>query len=136
MLQNFDYYWNQHWAFEGRIKLIICGSSASWIVNKIINNKGGLYNRVTRQIHLEPFNLRDTKRFLNSRGIMLPPRQILQIYMVLGGIPYYLDRVEKGASATQVIENLAFRRKSILIKEFGICSNPLPSSRVNAAFKT
>lgn len=118
LLQNLDYYWNQHWAFEGRIKLIICGSSASWIVNKIINNKGGLYNRVTRQIHLEPFNLRDTKRFLNHRNIMLPPRQILQIYMVLGGIPYYLDRVEKGYSATQVIENLAFRKKSVLIKEF------------------
>ncbi len=118
LLQNLDYYWNQHWSNDQRIKLIICGSSASWIVEKIIHNQGGLYNRVTETIHLEPFNLRDTKRFLNQNDVRLNNQQILQIYMAIGGIPHYLNKVEKGLTAAQVIEELAFRKKSFLLDEF------------------
>jgi hypothetical protein len=118
LLQNLDYYWNQHWSQDSRIKLIVCGSSASWILDKIIHNKGGLYNRVTQTIHLEPLNLYDTKRFLRQAGIKLNNSQIAQIYMVIGGIPYYLDKVEKGLTATQIIENLSFRKKSFLLEEF------------------
>ena len=118
LLQSLDYYWNQHWSRDGRIKLIICGSSASWIIKNIINNKGGLHNRITRTIHLEPYNLKDTKRFLNHSGVKLNNQQITQLYMVTGGVPYYLSYVEKGLSATQNIGNLAFRRKSFLLGEF------------------
>jgi AAA+ ATPase superfamily predicted ATPase len=70
LLQTLDYYWNQYWSQNKRIKLIICGSSASWIINKIINNKGGLHNRITRQLLLEPLDLKNTKRFLNAQGIV------------------------------------------------------------------
>ena len=118
LLQNLDYYWNQYWSKENRIKLIICGSSASWIIKNIINNKGGLHNRITRTIHLEPYNLRDTKRFLNHFGIKLNNQQITQLYMVTGGVPYYLSYVKQGLSAAQNIENLAFRRNSFLLNEF------------------
>ncbi|RZI45312.1 AAA family ATPase [Candidatus Finniella inopinata] len=118
LLQTLEYYWNQHWSRDKRIKLIICGSSASWIIEKIVNNKGGLHNRLTRSIYLEPFNLRDSKRFLNFIGVKFNNDQILQIYMVTGGIPYYLSKIEKGLSATQNIENLAFQPKSFLAQEF------------------
>ena len=118
LLQMLGYYWNQHWSGDSRIKLIICGSSASWIIEKIVNNRGGLYNRLTRNIYLEPFNLRDSKRFLNSTGVKLNNDQILQIYMVTGGVPYYLSKIEKGLSATQNIEKLAFQPKSFLVEEF------------------
>lgn len=118
LLQTLEYYWNQHWSRDKRIKLIICGSSASWIIEKIVNNRGGLYNRLTRNIYLEPFNLKDTKRFLQSLKVKLNNEQILQIYMVTGGIPYYLSKIEKGLSATQNIEKLAFQPKSFLVEEF------------------
>ncbi|MBI2792157.1 MAG: ATP-binding protein [Gammaproteobacteria bacterium] len=118
LLQNLDYYWNRYWSTDSRIKLIICGSSASWIIKKIINNKGGLHNRVTRKIQLQPYNLRDTKRFLNHIGVTLNNRQIIQIYMVTGGIPYYLSYLKAGLSAVQNIANLAFSRKSFLLTEF------------------
>lgn len=118
LLQGLDYYWNQHWSKNPKIKLAICGSSASWIIEKIVNNKGGLHNRLTHQINLEPFNLKDTKAFLNSRGIKLNNEQILPIYMVTGGVPYYLSKIEKGLSAVQNIEKLAFQRKSFLLEEF------------------
>lgn len=118
LLQNLDYYWNQYWSDDRRIKSIVCGSSASWIINKIIKNKGGLHNRITKQIYLEPFNLHDTKNFLKDLGINLNNKQILMIYMVTGGIPYYLSYVKKGLSAAQVIEKLAFSKKSVLLEEF------------------
>lgn len=118
LLQNLDYYWNQYWSNDARIKLIICGSSASWIINKIINNKGGLHNRITRKIHLEPFNLRETKAYLSGLGVQLKNQQILLLYMVTGGVAYYLSNVEKGLSAAQLIEKIAFNEKSILFNEF------------------
>ena len=118
LLQNLDYYWNQHWSRDNRVKLIICGSSASWIINKIINNKGGLHNRITKQMLLEPLNLINTKIFLNKQGVKLNNRQILQIYMVTGGVPYYLSVIKKGLSATQIIDQIAFKKKSLLIDEF------------------
>lgn len=118
LLENLTYYWNQHWSTNSKIKLIICGSSASWIIDKIVNNKGGLHNRLTRNINLEPFNLKETKAFLHHLGIKLNHEQIVPIYMVTGGVPYYLSKIEKGFSAAQNIERLAFRRKSFLLEEF------------------
>ncbi len=118
LLQSLDYYWNQHWSNDPRIKLIICGSSSLWILDKVINNHGGLHNRVTETLRLEPFNLSETKNFLHHAGIKLNHKQITQLYMIMGGIPYYLNKIKKGLSATQMIESLAFRKDNFFIKEF------------------
>ncbi len=118
LLQTLDYYWNQHWSNDKRIKLIICGSSASWIINNIVKNKGGLHNRITQKIYLEPYTISETKHFLESRGIKLKNQQVLLIYMVTGGVPYYLSHIKKWLSASQIIENLAFTKKGILLEEF------------------
>jgi uncharacterized protein len=118
LVQTLEFYWNQHWSKIKNVKLIICGSSASWIIEKIINNKDGLHNRLTRNIYLEPFNLKETKQFLEKRDIKLSNEQVLQLYMAMGGIPYYLSKVEKGYSAMQNIEQLAFTQKSFLLTEF------------------
>ncbi len=118
LLENLDYYWNQHWSNDARIKLIICGSSASWIIQKVINDKGGLHNRITQKIRLEPFTLAETKEFLSYMKIKLTDQQILMLYMVTGGVPFYLSNLEKGLSAAQLIEKLAFNQKGILFDEF------------------
>jgi len=118
LLQTLEYYWNHHWSRDPRVKLIICGSSSGWILKNIINNKAGLYNRVTRTIHLEPFNLFQTKKYLAYEKIKLTQAQIVHVYMVLGGIPYYLSRITPGLSATQAIESLAFSKGSFLSQEF------------------
>lgn len=118
ILQNLDYYWNQYWSFDNRIKLIVCGSSASWIINKIINNKGGLHNRITHSILIEPFNLRETKEFLIQMKFKLSNQQITELYMILGGIPHYLEKLQKSLSIRQNIEYLAFLKQSFLFSEF------------------
>jgi AAA+ ATPase superfamily predicted ATPase len=131
LLQTLDHFWNHYWSHDPRVKLVICGSSASWIINKIINNRGGLHNRVTRKILLKPFTLSETKKFLVAKGIRLNNWQIAQIYMVTGGVPFYLSFVEKGMSSAQAIESLAFSENSLLLKEFdnlfsSLFENPEP----------
>lgn len=118
LLTVIEYFWNQYWSNNPKIKLIVCGSSASWIIKKIINNKGGLHNRITRKIQLQPFTLKESKEFLAAKSIRLNNKQVLQLYMMTGGVPYYLSLAEKGLSATQIIEQIAFQPDSLLLKEF------------------
>jgi uncharacterized protein len=118
LLQAIDYYWNRYWKNNPRIKLVLCGSSASWIIRKVINDKGGLHNRLTYQLLLQPFTLAETKEFLKQKNINLSNQQIVQIYMAIGGVPYYLTQVKKGKSATQVIDQLCFQKNALLYDEF------------------
>lgn len=118
MLQAMDYYWNRYWSKFPNLKLIVCGSAASWMLEKLINAKGGLYNRLSKTILLKPFSLKESKEFLASKGIHLTPKQVLDLYMVFGGIPYYLKQVEKGKSATQVINLVCFQKDGLLYSEF------------------
>ena len=118
LIQALDYYWNRHWIDNKRLKLIICGSSASWIIKNIVNNKGGLHNRITKLIELRPFNLNGTKEFLNYTGVKLKDDHILQLYMTTGGIPHYLEQIKRGLSAAQNIDLLCFRKDGFLFKEF------------------
>ena len=113
-----EHFWNS-WATNRRdIVLITCGSAASWMINKLINNRGGLHNRVTELMKIHPFNLRECELMLRSKNVTLDRYQILQLYMVTGGIPFYLDAVTTGKSAAQNIEELCFRKGGILRLEF------------------
>lgn len=113
-----ELFWNQYWVFDNRIKLIVCGSATSWIIDNIINNKGGLHNRVTRSIHLKPFMLYEVEDYLKSKKIRLNRKQTLDLYIALGGVPLYWSYIRKGRSAHQVIEELCFHSDGPLVKEF------------------
>jgi AAA+ ATPase superfamily predicted ATPase len=117
-LQALDYYWNTKWVENARIKLIVCGSAASWVIKNIVNNKGGLHNRITGQIRLDPFTLCETKAFLKYRNVHFNTQQVLTLYMGIGGIPHYLNQVEKNLSAVQNIDKLCFTKNGMLFKEF------------------
>ena len=125
LLEALEYYWNRYWVNIPNLKLIVCGSAASWMLRNIIKNKGGLHNRVTLRLPMEPFSLAETKAFLEYEGIKYNPHQILQIYMCIGGIPYYLTMLDKGLSAAQNINQLCFRKKGTLLDEFEILFSSL-----------
>lgn len=118
ILMALELYWNRYWVFDKRIKLVICGSSTSWIINNIINNKGGLHNRVTRTINLQPFSLHETESYLKEHQIKLNRKQILNLYTVLGGVPLYWSFIRKGYSAHQCIDELCFQKNGSLVNEF------------------
>ena len=117
-LSAFEYFWNTYASSKKEIFLVVCGSATSWIMNKIIRNRGGLHNRVTRQILLQPFTLYETEQFLKSKKIVLSRFQIAECYMIMGGIPYYLEQLEKCYSLEQNIDNLFFRKTGLLRDEF------------------
>lgn len=118
LVQQLDYFWNTEWSRLSNFKLIVCGSAAAWMLNNLINAKGGLYNRVTQSILLEAFNLLETKQFLESNGIKLHENQIVELYMVMGGIPFYLNQLKKSLSLTQNIHAICFEKDGLLYSEF------------------
>lgn len=117
-ITGFGYFWNS-FASKSNIIVIICGSATAWMIQKILNDRGGLHNRVTRRIHLQPFTLSETEAFFKERDIFLDRYQILQLYMVLGGIPHYLEQVEgEGKTAIQNIDRICFQPDGALRAEF------------------
>ncbi len=119
-----DWFWNS-WAVNKNILVIICGSAASWMTSKIINNRGGLHNRVTKRMHIQPFTLYETEAYLKHLGVQLSRYQVLQLYMSLGGIPHYLKEIRKGQSAAQNIHRICFSKNGLLVNEFDNLYNAL-----------
>ncbi|MDR1518103.1 MAG: ATP-binding protein [Dysgonamonadaceae bacterium] len=117
-IQAFEYWWNTYASTNPNILLIICGSSTSWMINKILKNRGGLHNRVTRQIALEPFTLKECELLLQQQKITLDRQQILDYYMAMGGVPYYWKQINKSFGLPQNIDNMFFTRNAILKNEF------------------
>lgn len=113
-----EHFWNDWGNTQPRLRLIVCGSATSWIVRNIVNCKGGLHNRLTRKIYLKPFSLSETRDFLKYEGITLRDKEIVEAYMIMGGIPYYLGLMEKGKSLAQNVDEMFFTRKGRLDGEF------------------
>jgi len=117
-ISGLEWFWNSWASSQENLKLIVCGSSASWMINKLISNRGGLHNRVTNRLKIEPFTLAETEQFLESKNIKLDRYQITNLYMVMGGIPFYLEQISKGMSAIQNIEKICFEQNGLLKNEF------------------
>ncbi len=117
-LTAFTDFWNSFASTRSDLVIIICGSSASWMINKVLKNKGGLHNRVTDRIFLEPFTLHETERFLVKKNIRAGMFDIVKLYMAFGGIPFYLDLIEKGESLPQAIDRLCFKKNAPLQLEY------------------
>lgn len=118
LLQALDYYWNSEWSKCKNLTLIVCGSATSWLRDKIINAKGGLYNRITGSIHLLPLNLQETKLYFKEKQIHFTDYHILEAYMSVGGIPFYLEQFQKSYSLAQNISNICFNNNGLLYGEY------------------
>lgn len=127
-LENF---WNG-WAFHRNdIILVVCGSATSWIVKKIFKNRGGLHNRLTFKINLKPFTLMECEEYASARGLAMTRQQILETYMILGGVPYYWSFLQKGKSVAKNIDDMFFAENAVLDGEFAelyaaLFKNPVP----------
>lgn len=119
-LAELESFWNGWASARKDIVFIVCGSSTSWMVKKIIKNKGGLHNRLTHRIALKPFSLRLCEEMMKSRGVMLTRKQILEGYMIFGGVPYYWSLINRGASLSQEISRLVFSEDGELYDEFNM----------------
>lgn len=117
-LSALEHFWNS-WASARRdIFLIVCGSAASWMIKHLLRNRGGLHNRVTERIKLEPFNLMEVEQYFISQYIQYDRYQIILAYMVFGGIPFYLERFKRGLSVMQNINRLCFEKNAAFRYEY------------------
>ncbi len=113
-----EHFWNGWASSRSDILLIVCGSATSWMINKLIKNHGGLHNRITRRMFIEPFTLGECEEFYKANNIVMNRYQMVESYMILGGIPYYLSLVDKGKSLAQNIDALCFSQNGALREEF------------------
>ncbi|RLB64407.1 MAG: ATP-binding protein [Deltaproteobacteria bacterium] len=118
-LSAFEHFWNS-WASTRRdLVVIVCGSAASWMLNRLLRARGGLHNRVTRRIRLVPFTVTEARQLLVTRRVELDTYQLLELYMAFGGVPHYLKEIERGESAAQCIDRVCFAPDGLLRDEFG-----------------
>lgn len=117
-LAAFEWFWNDWCSTQDNLIFLICGSATSWMVENIDKNKGGLFNRQTARLYLEPFTLKETEDYLKSRNIEWERYDIAECYMIMGGIPFYLSQLDSDLDYSQNIDNLFFRKRAVLWDEF------------------
>lgn len=113
-----DYFWNSWGSAQEDLVLIVCGSATSWIINNLLTSKKGFHNRVTRRIQLLPFSLRECEELLEYNDIVMPRSQIIESYMVFGGIPLYLNMLDQRLSLAQNINEMCFKEYGELHDEY------------------
>ncbi|MGM9859737.1 MAG: ATP-binding protein, partial [Muribaculaceae bacterium] len=118
LISALEHFWNSWASARKDICLIICGSATSWIINKIVMNKGGLHNRVDYKIALRPFTLGECEQYMNSRKVVMSHKQLVEGYMIMGGIPFYWKAMQKGLSLAQNIDRIFFAPDGELYNEF------------------
>ena len=124
-LSALEHFWNSWGCVQKELMLILCGSATSWIINKLINNHGGLHNRLTATVHLYPFTLAETQKYLKRKKINYNIQILSECYMITGGVPFYLSKIKKEFSLAQNIDNLFFNKESELKLEFRNLYNSL-----------
>ncbi|MFY7668281.1 MAG: AAA family ATPase [Crocinitomicaceae bacterium] len=114
----FGHFWNTYCEKRNDLIVVICGSAASYMVQNVISNQGSLHARLTYKLHIKPFTLYETKAFLESKNIHWGHFHILHLYIAIGGIPHYLNKIQKGESVVQTIQRLCFDANGDLVNEF------------------
>lgn len=129
-LRALDLFWNG-WASNRReLKLVVCGSATTWMTNKLLGDKGGLHNRVTRPLHLMPFTLLETEEYLQSMDMEWSRHEVLDTYMILGGTPFYLSLLRPNLSLAQNVDELFFSSDAVLRTEYSFLFKSLFSEAV------
>lgn len=113
-----ELFWNSWGSSQADLVLIICGSATSWIIDNVLHDTGGLYNRATKRIHLEPFTLKECEEFFVSEGFSMTREQIIESYMIFGGVPYYLRLMSPRYSLHQDVDRLIFKKNGPLADEY------------------
>lgn len=114
-----EYFWNGWASGRSDIVLVACGSATSWIVRKIIDDYGGLHDRLTHRIQLFPFSLHECREYCRAAGLPLEDGQIADLFLTFGGVPFYWSLLRKGESPAKSVDRLLFSPRGELKGEFG-----------------
>ena len=125
------HFWNSWANWHPEIMLIVCGSATSWMVRNVIDNHGGLHDRVTHEMALHQFSLSEAEEFFNAKGFMWNRLSVMQAYMAVGGVPYYMSLFNRKESPAMAIDRLFFAEKAEMRSEYrrlfsSLFRNPQP----------
>ena len=118
LISALEHFWNGWANMRKDIVLVVCGSATSWIIKKIIRDHGGLHNRLTDKIYLQPFCLNECEQLALSLKLSMTRKDLVETYMILGGIPYYWSLLRRNESLAQNIDRLFFEEDGRLADEF------------------
>lgn len=121
----FDFFWNTYASSDPSILFIVCGSATSWIIDNILTDTGGFYRRVTRTMKLQPFTLKECEELLNLNDVKMSRRDIALCYMIFGGIPFYINLLNRRLSLAQNINELIFKENGALHNEYDMLFSSL-----------
>lgn len=119
------HFWNDWASLHDNVTLIVCGSATSWMISNVIDSKGGLHNRLTEEMPIHPFSLKEVEEYLDKHQFVWNRMMVLQTYMIFGGIPYYLSLLDVNESLVQNIDRLFFGRDMRMRREFRRLFNTL-----------
>jgi hypothetical protein len=117
-LREIEHFWNAWCSRREDIILIVCGSAASWMLKRIVHARGGLHNRLTQTIRLLPFTLTETQQYFEARKLRFTIMELVELYMIFGGVPHYLEHLERGRSIAQLVDGVCFAKDGALAREF------------------
>ena len=113
-----EFFWNSWASSQEDIVLIVCGSATSWIITNLLTSKKGFHNRITRQIHLAPFSLAECEKLFEFNDVVMTRSQVIESYMIFGGVPHYLNLLDTRLSLAQNINELCFKEYGYLNEEY------------------
>lgn len=105
--------WEQYLSHIPGVSLVLCGSIASFMLKKVVKSSA-LYGRTDCVIHLREFSLAESAEMLSLYGL----DELLDAYMMFGGVPKYQELVRDHPSLYLAVEDLAFRENGFLVDEF------------------
>lgn len=114
----FEHFWNDWGSGKHNLLLIVCGSATTWMLDNLVNNHGGLYGRINREMHMHPFTLNETERYFTSRNVNMDRYDMMQTYMIMGGVAYYMSFFEPGKSLADNIDSVFFNEGGFLLSEY------------------
>ena len=113
-----EHFWNDWAEMQPRLKVVVCGSAASWMVKRVVRARGGLHHRLTGKIPLRSFSISEVTEYTRAQRLHYSAYDLIKLYLVLGGIPYYLKQLDRGLSLDQNIDAMCFSKGGPLVTEF------------------
>ncbi|MBF0363872.1 MAG: AAA family ATPase [Oligoflexia bacterium] len=95
------------------ITLILCGSIASFMIKKVVNSSA-LYGRIDLELPIKELAAIEANQLLGNKG----RSELFEAYMLLGGVPFYLNLIKDKSSIRIGIDDLCFRREGALFNEY------------------
>jgi AAA+ ATPase superfamily predicted ATPase len=112
LVSKLKYVWD-HYQGKARVHLILCGSVSSFLVRKVVRSRA-LYGRIDRVIELGPLSFPEVRRgFFARRSV----REALELYLVVGGVPKYLELYDQRRSPRLNLADLCFKPGAFFTKE-------------------